>query len=105
MRLVTKADIDEAANRISGAVFRTPLVPVAFPGHGGSPFWVKAENLQPTGSFKVRGAHSAIRALPADALGGGVVSYSSGNHALAVAHAAREVGIPALIVVDDTAPA
>jgi threonine dehydratase len=104
MRLVTKADIDAAADRIGDAVFRTPLVPITFPGHE-RPCWVKAENLQPTGSFKIRGAHSAIRALDADARNRGIVSYSSGNHALAVAHAARNTGIPALIVVDDTAPA
>ena len=102
MRLVTKADIDDAANRINGAVLRTPLVPTTLRGRR---LWLKPENLQAIGAFKVRGATNVLATLPASARERGVVAYSSGNHAQAVAHAAQLAGVPALIVIDDTAPA
>jgi threonine dehydratase len=66
--------------------------------------WLKLENLQPIGSFKIRGATNAIRAASADALAGGVVTASAGNMAQGVAWAAREAGVPATIVVPDHAP-
>ena len=60
---------------------------------------LKAENLQPIGAFKIRGAYNKIAALPEDVRERGVVAYSSGNHAQAVAYAARAFGIPATIVI------
>jgi threonine dehydratase len=102
MQLVTRADIVAAANRIDGAVLRTPLVPTTLRGRQ---LWLKPENLQAIGAFKVRGATNVLAQLPAEARERGVVAYSSGNHAQAVAHAAKLAGVPALIVIDDTAPA
>lgn len=101
MRLVNVDDVRAAADRIDGAVLRTPLVPTELDGR---PLWVKAENLQRIGAFKVRGALNVLRALPEERRTHGVVAYSSGNHAQAVAYAAREAGVPAVIVIDDTAP-
>lgn len=104
MRLVTETDIRAAADRIAGQVLRTPLVPVTLDTIAGNrTLWVKPENLQVIGAFKVRGAINAIAQLPDDARAQGVVAHSSGNHAQAVAHAARAAGIPALIVINDTA--
>ncbi|WP_415543083.1 threonine ammonia-lyase [Deinococcus deserti] len=88
-----------AHQRIRGHVVRTPLVP--FPLEG---FWVKPENLQPTGAFKLRGAFNALLALSEDERQRGVVAHSSGNHAQAVAYAAQQLGIPAVIVMPDNAP-
>jgi threonine dehydratase len=102
MELVTKKDIVDAANRINDSVLRTPLLPVTLQGKA---LWVKPENLQAIGAFKVRGATNVLAQLPASAREHGVVAYSSGNHAQAVAYAAREAGVSALIVIDDTAPA
>src|SRR5689334_17396726 len=101
MRLVTESDIRAAAERIAGHVLRTPLVPATVDGD--RPLWLKPENLQAIGAFKVRGAVNALARLPEDVRARGVVAYSSGNHAQAVAYAARTAGVPALIVIDDTA--
>jgi threonine dehydratase len=101
MRLVTKDDIVDAANRINGTVLRTPLVPTTLRGRQ---LWLKPENLQATGAFKVRGATNVLAGLSESDRARGVVAYSSGNHAQAVAFAARAAGVPALIVIDDTAP-
>ncbi|HEX4702449.1 MAG TPA: threonine/serine dehydratase [Pseudonocardiaceae bacterium] len=101
MRLVTRTDIVDAANRINGAVLRTPLVPTTLHGRQ---LWLKPENLQAIGAFKVRGAANVLAGLSAAERARGVVAYSSGNHAQAVAHAARATGVSALIVIDDTAP-
>lgn len=102
MRLVTRADIVDAANRINGSVLRTPLVPTTLRGR---PLWLKPENLQAIGAFKVRGATNVLAQLTDRDRARGVVAYSSGNHAQAVAHAAQLAGVPAVIVIDDTAPA
>jgi threo-3-hydroxy-L-aspartate ammonia-lyase len=104
MRLVTIDDIRAAAARIEGAVLRTPLVPMSF-ADPDRPLWVKPENLQSIGAFKVRGAANAVARLPESARAAGVVAYSSGNHAQAVAQAARAAGVAATIVIDETAPA
>jgi threonine dehydratase len=99
--LVTAAEIGAAARRLDGVIVKTPLVP--FPDT--SPrLLVKAESLQPTGSFKLRGAYSAISALPAAQRERGVVAHSSGNHALSVAYAAETLGVPAVVVVPYNAP-
>ncbi|HEX3787693.1 MAG TPA: threonine/serine dehydratase [Pseudonocardiaceae bacterium] len=104
MRLVTIEDIRAAADRMRGAVVRTPLVPCLWADED-RPLWLKPENLQAIGAFKVRGAHNALASLTAAARTRGVVAYSSGNHAQAVAYAARAAGVRATIVIDDTAPA
>ena len=102
--LVTIDDITAAAERICGRVARTPLVSFAS-SDPGRPLWLKPENLQPTGAFKLRGAFNAILQRLDDARASGVVTHSSGNHARAVAWVARELGVRAVIVMPDAAPA
>ena len=99
--LVTIEEIRAAAARLDGAIVATPLVP--FPG-AEPPLLIKPECLQPVGSFKLRGALSAIAALPEQVRRRGVVAHSSGNHAQAVAYAAALLGVPATVVVPDNAP-
>src|SRR5262245_4671326 len=100
MTLVTAGEIRAAAGRLDGVIVRTPLVP--FP-QTTPRLLVKPESLQPTGSFKLRGAFAAISALPAEQRERGVVTHSSGNHGLAVAYAAAVLGVPAVVVVPDNA--
>ena len=71
---------------------------------GPAEIWLKLENLQPIGAFKIRGAVNAIRQAPADAVARGVVTPSAGNMAQGVAWAARELGVPATAVAPDSAP-
>jgi threo-3-hydroxy-L-aspartate ammonia-lyase len=99
--LVTIEEIQAAAARLAGVIVSTPLVP--FPG-AEPRLLLKPECLQPTGSFKLRGAYTAISALPPDARERGVIAHSSGNHAQAVAYAAAMLGVPATVVVPDNAP-
>jgi threo-3-hydroxy-L-aspartate ammonia-lyase len=99
--LVSIDEIRAAAARLDGVAVRTPLVP--FPG-AVPPLLLKPESLQPTGSFKLRGAYAAISALPAGARARGVVAHSSGNHAGAVAYAAALLGVAATVVVPDNVP-
>ncbi|WNV81956.1 threonine/serine dehydratase [Umezawaea sp. Da 62-37] len=103
MRLVTISDIRAAADLLAPAVLRTPLLPCAW-ADADRPLWLKPENLQPVGAFKIRGAFHAIAKLPEDVRALGVVAYSSGNHAQAVAYAAKLFGVPAVIVVPDNTP-
>ncbi len=100
--LVSVDEIQAAANRLSGIALRTPLVPLRIQA---ARVLVKAESLQPTGAFKLRGAYAAISALPAEQRSRGVVTHSSGNHAHAVAYAAAALGVPATVVVPTSAPA
>ena len=98
------ADIEAAAARIAPHVLRTPLLrSPRLDARLGGRLLFKAECLQVTGSFKLRGATNAIRRLPEGTPG--VAAYSSGNHAQAVALAAREAGLPAIIVMPADAPA
>lgn len=99
---MTIDDIRAAAKRVSGVAVRTPLLPQPWGTTGG--LWLKPENLQQIGAFKVRGAYNAIAALDDAARARGVVAYSSGNHAQAVAYAAKQFGIQAVIVVPDVTP-
>jgi threonine dehydratase len=103
------ARIREAAARISGVAVRTPLVQAPFAGvadrGSGRQISLKAESLQPIGSFKLRGAANRILQLTSDEIARGVITYSSGNHAQGVAYAAREVGAKAVIVMPSNAPA
>jgi threonine dehydratase len=67
--------------------------------------WLKPENQQPIGAFKLRGAYNKIASIPPEERQRGVVSYSSGNHAQGVAYAARALGVKAVIVMPGNAPA
>ncbi|MEV8439032.1 threonine/serine dehydratase [Actinosynnema sp. NPDC051121] len=98
MGLVTISDIRAAADRIRDAAVRTPLL------RFDDGLWLKPESLQPVGAFKIRGAYNALASLPEDVRARGVVAYSSGNHAQAVAYAAKLFGVPAVIVVPDDTP-
>jgi len=102
--LVSLETIRAAAARISGVAVRTPLVRAPFTGVAGH-VWLKAESLQPIGSFKLRGAANKILQLTDEEIARGVITYSSGNHAQGVAYAAREVGAKAVIVMPSNAPA
>ena len=101
--MVTIDDIQSAATRIRAFVVRTPLVPALWADED-RPLWIKPENLQSVGAFKVRGAFNAIGNLDESVRTRGVVAYSSGNHAQAVAYAAAVYGIPATIVMPRETP-
>jgi len=102
--LVSVETMRAAAARIASIAVRTPLVRAPFPGVDGE-VWLKAESLQPIGSFKLRGASNKILQLTAEEIARGVITYSSGNHAQGVAYAARSVGAKAVIVMPSNAPA
>src|SRR5215468_2135486 len=99
--LVSVDEIRAAAARLAGVTVRTPLVPFPDANPG---LLLKPESLQPTGSFKLRGAYAAISALPAPVRVRGVVAHSSGNHVQAVAYAAALHQIPVVLVVPSNAP-
>ena len=99
-------DVRAAAARLAGQAVETPLLRAdALDERVGGRLLLKAEPLQRTGSFKFRGACNRLSRLDPKAGAGGVVAYSSGNHAQAVAAAARLVGVPAVIVMPRDAPA
>jgi threonine dehydratase len=98
--LVSLSEIQAARERIRGHVLRTPLVAMA-----SGNVLLKAENLQPSGAFKLRGAFNTLLQLSAEARERGVVAHSSGNHAVAVAMAAARLGVSATIVMPANAPA
>ncbi|GHJ50736.1 serine/threonine dehydratase [Nonomuraea sp. TT08I-71] len=100
MELVSIADVQAAADDIAGAVVRTPLLPTLWDDE----LWLKPENLQPVGSFKLRGATHAVARLDPAARSRGVVTHSSGNHGQALAYAARAFGVPCTVVVPEGAP-
>ena len=102
--LVTIEEISAAAARIAGIAVKTPLVRAPFAGVRGD-VWLKAESLQPIGSFKLRGASNKVLQLKPEEIRRGVITYSSGNHAQGVAYAARAVGAKAVIVMPSNAPA
>ena len=107
--LVSLAEIRAAAARITHIAVKTPLVEAAFPGLSGygtgKQIWLKAESLQPIGAFKMRGAANKILQLTPEEVFRGVITYSSGNHAQAVAWVARAIGAKAVIVMPSNAPA
>jgi threonine dehydratase len=95
-----------AAQGLEGIAVHTPLVEVKkLADRVGVPVFLKCEQLQPIGAFKVRGAYTAISRIPAASRAHGVVTYSSGNHGQAVAYAARLLGIRAVVVMPERAPA
>ena len=101
----TLADIRAARERIRGAARETPVyVSESFERMTGREVWLKAENLQRTGSFKIRGAVNCIATLSEDERAAGVAAVSAGNHAQAVAWAAREAGIDATIFMPQDTP-
>jgi threonine dehydratase len=94
-----------AAQGLEGIVVHTPLVELPkLADRVGVPVFLKCEQLQPIGAFKVRGAYTAISRIPAESRAHGVITYSSGNHGQAVAFAARLLGIRALVVMPERAP-
>jgi threonine dehydratase len=96
-------EIRQAQARLRGVVARTPLLEANFVD-GVRKLYLKPENQQPVGSFKIRGAYNKIASLGAEQRKPGVISYSSGNHAQGVAYAARALGVKAVIVMPNNAP-
>ena len=100
--LVDLAQIRAAAATLQGIATRTPLVSL---GDSARRHLLKAESLQPIGSFKIRGAYNAAASLSPEERARGLITYSSGNHAQGVARAARLLGVSAVIVMPENAPA
>jgi len=104
--LPVPADVVTAAGRLDGIVHRTPvLTSRTADARCGAQVYFKCENLQRAGAFKFRGAYNAIAALPDAQRAAGVVAFSSGNHAQAIAYAASLLAVPATIVMPADAPA
>lgn len=100
------ADIRAAADRLRPYALRTPLLEsLLLNDRLGGRLLIKAEPLQRTGSFKFRGAFNRLSLIPTERRAGGVVAFSSGNHAQGVAAAARMLGMPAVIIMPEDAPA
>ena len=105
MNLPAFADVEDAARKLEGVAVRTPLLRSdALDEAAGGKVFVKAECLQRTGSFKIRGAYNRLVRLTEAERPRGVVAFSSGNHAQGVAAAARMLGVPAVIVMPSDAP-
>jgi threonine dehydratase len=103
VRPLELADIEAARERIAGTVLRIPLVKLDL-GTGGPDVRLKLENLQPTNSYKIRGAANAVAKLSAEEKARGVWTISAGNAGQGVAYAARAAGIPCSVVAIETAP-
>ena len=98
-------DVLAAAQRIEGHARQTPVLQhKALDARAGAKLFIKAECLQITGSFKIRGATNCLSQIPDEKKSAGVVAFSSGNHAQGVARAARRFGMPAVIVMPSDAP-
>ncbi len=104
MSLISISAIENARRRIANAAIRTPLVRLNVPD-APAEIYLKLENLQPIGSFKIRGAANAIAQLPEEQLARGVVTASAGNMAQGVAWCARQLEIPCTVIAPSTAPA
>jgi threonine dehydratase len=102
--LPSLSDINEARAMIANSAIRTPLVPLNL-REAPAQIYLKLENLQPIGSFKIRGAANAMRHTPRETLARGVLTASAGNMAQGVAWCARELGIPCTVIAPDTIPA
>ena len=102
--LVSLDEVEKAAALIAGVVRRTPLVAAPW-GRPETPLFLKAESLQLSGAFKARGATNAVLSLSAEERACGVITHSSGNHAQAVARAARDAGVAATVVMPHQSPA
>ncbi|GAC1649327.1 MAG: threonine/serine dehydratase [Herpetosiphon sp.] len=101
--LINLEDIRTAQRRLHGIATYTPLL-LHRPANAPGPLFIKPEGFQPTGSFKIRGAYNKCAGLTPEQRARGIVAYSSGNHALGVAYAARALGAPATIVMPSNAP-
>src|SRR5262245_39899406 len=103
--LPTFEDVERAARQIAGAAHRTPVVTSrTVNARTGADVFFKCENLQRGGAFKFRGAYNALSRLSVDERARGVVTFSSGNHAQAIALAGQVLGIPRVIVMPSDAP-
>ena len=103
--LVGLAEVRTAVDRLAGRVVRTPLVPAPWADHDPTrPLWLKPENLQVIGAFKIRGALNAVGSLTEAERARGIVTHSSGNHAQAVAMAGRLYEAKAYVVMPETSP-
>jgi threonine dehydratase len=104
VRPITLGEIREARDRIAGTVIRTPLIRLEL-GRGFPDIRLKLENLQPTNSYKLRGAVNAVALLSESERKRGVWTISAGNAGQGIAYAARSLGVPCAVVVIETAPA
>ena len=103
--LVGLTEIEAAARRLAGVSVSTPLLPAdALSDATGAQVRLKCENLQRTGSFKIRGAHNFVSQLSDDQVSSGLITYSSGNHAQAVALAGKLRGVQVVVVMPTTTP-
>src|SRR6266850_3373789 len=102
-QLPSLAQIRDARRMIAGSAIRTPLVRLNV-RDAPAEIYLKLENLQPIGSFKIRGAKNAMRHIPPETLARGVLTASAGNMAQGVAWCARELGISCTVVAPETAP-
>src|SRR5262249_18195766 len=104
LQLPTLHDLYAARIRLRDVIVATPILPLASTGAERSvDVWLKCENLQRTGSFKIRGAYNRIATLSPEQRAAGVVAYSSGNHAQGVACAAAVLGVSATVVMPEGA--
>ncbi len=100
-----RADVESAADWLTGRMIRTPVIrSAALDRHAGTRLWLKAENLQRSGSYKARGAMRAVGRVAEAGNRSGVIAQSTGNHALAVALAAGKYGLSAIVVLPVDAP-
>jgi threonine dehydratase len=103
---ITFQDIEQAHQRISPYIHRTPVLTNSTINQMvGAELFFKCENFQKIGAFKIRGGMNASLTLSADQLKNGIATHSSGNHAQAIAYAAKKLGTKAYIVMPDNSPA
>src|ERR1700746_3765200 len=105
MPMVSLAEIQEAQSRLRGVATRTRLIEFHHPKSNSRRLFLKPENQQPIGAFKLRGAYNKIASLTEEDRKRGVITYSSGNHGQGVAYAARALSVKAVIVMPSNAPA
>jgi threonine dehydratase len=103
LKPISLNEIRAARERITGIAIRTPLVRIEIPGDSRE-IWLKLENLQPIGSFKIRGAANAMGIVGAERLAAGVYTASAGNMAQGVAYCARKLAVPCTVIAPDRAP-
>src|SRR6202035_353067 len=103
--MVTLSDIHSARARLRGVTVHTPLIELKLRSEDPRRLFLKPENQQPIGAFKLRGAYNKIASLSEADRMRGVITYSSGNHAQGVAYAARALGVKTVIVMPENAPA
>src|SRR5581483_1604119 len=102
MTPVTLQQVEDARRNIAGTALRTPLVRLQ--ADAPAEIYLKLENLQPIGSFKIRGATNVTARIPRDRLERGLLTASAGNMAQGAAYCARRLGVPATVASPDTGP-